>query len=662
MSAEATIALGRFELDMDRRVLTDDGDIVHIGSRAFDILAALASADGRLVTKDELMQVVWPDTVVEENNIQVHLSAVRKALGRDRDLIITIPGRGYQLVQRRREAAVADAPCTPASAMRGLPMQKIRLIGRDDDVKQAREMLDRTRVLTLTGAGGIGKTSLGIEVARGYAATGAADVCFVELAASTDRATVLAALAESCGVSSAGSGGDAARIASALAGPRRLLVLDNAEQVIADVAAIVETLIATNDALRVLVTSREPLRIVPEAVFQVDPLDVPAADADDADILAHSAVRLFFSRANALRRTLGTRSAEIRVAGEICRRLDGIPLAIELAAARAATLGLDGVYRRLDDRLALLCGGHRTALPRHQTLRATFDWSFALLDRHARAVFRRLAMFGGLFTFDAMCAVVCDADLTIGGVIAAIDELVAKSLVAVEFDGPVAKYRLPESTRAYALEKLMAEGERQQIAARYARYLTACFDAGAAGSVRARIDDASALRQTLDDARSAFDWAFSPDGNPRLGIELAASLVGALLDGGTIDECGKRDDALAHCRSSGEAPFLPEVRRALGAVAYARAQARDGPDGVDASRFDAAHACFGEANDLARAQGAATRTLRATIAQARLLLADGRAHEAADTLRALAAHFDPALRARDVRRLFDLVATLPADP
>ncbi|KVD82509.1 hypothetical protein WS62_22970 [Burkholderia sp. ABCPW 14] len=658
MSAEATIALGRFELDMDRRVLTDDGDIVHIGSRAFDILAALASADGRLVTKDELMQAVWPDTVVEENNIQVHLSAVRKALGRDRDLIITIPGRGYQLVQRRREAAVAAVPRTPALATRGLPTQKIRLIGRDDDVKQAREMLDRTRVLTLTGAGGIGKTSLGIEVARGYAASGAADVCFVELAASADEATVLAALAEACGVSSAGSGVDAAGIASALAGPRRLLVLDNAEQVIADVAAIVETLIATNDALRVLVTSREPLRIVPEAVFRVDPLDVPAANADDAGILARSAVRLFFSRANALQRTPGMQSAEIRIAGEICRRLDGIPLAIELAAARAATLGLEGVYRRLDDRLALLGGGHRTALPRHQTLRATFDWSFALLDRPARAVFRRLAMFGGLFTFDAMCAVVCDAELTIGGVIAAIDELVAKSLVAVEFDGPVAKYRLSESTRAYALEKLMAEGERHQVAARHARYLTACFDAGAAG--RARIEDASALRQTLDDACGAFDWAFSPGGNPGLGIELATSLVGALLDGGMIDECGKRD-ALAHCSGSGEALFLPEMWRALGVAAYAQAQARDGPDGVDAGRFDAAHACFREAIDLARAQGAATRTLRATIAQARLLLADGRAHEAADTLHALAAHFDPASRARDARQPFELVATLPAD-
>ncbi|WP_010112176.1 transcriptional regulator, partial [Burkholderia oklahomensis] len=329
------------------------------------------------------------------------------------------------------------------------------------------------------------------------------------------------------------------RIAGALAGPRRLLVLDNAEQVIAAVADV-ETLIAANDALRVLVTSREPLRIAPEAVFRVDPLDVPAANADDADTLARSAVRLFFSRANALQRTPGVQSAEIRVAGEICRRLDGIPLAIELAAARAATLGLEGVYRRLDDRLAMLGGGHRTALPRHQTLRATFDWSFALLDRRARAVFRRLAMFGGLFTFDAMCAVACDADLTIGGVIAAIDELVAKSLVTVEFDGPVAKYRLPESTRAYALEKLIAEGERHQIAARHARYLTACFDAAPAGSARARFDDASALRQTLDDARSAFDWAFSDDGNPRVGIELAASLVGALLDGGMIDECGKR--------------------------------------------------------------------------------------------------------------------------
>jgi predicted ATPase len=198
------------------------------------------------------------------------------------------------------------------------------------------------------------------------------------------------------------------------------------------------------------------------------------------------------------------------------------------------------VYRRLDDRMAILAGGYRTALPRHQTLRETFDWSFALLDASTQSLFRRLAVFGGNFTFEAMCAVVCDAELTRGSVICGISELVAKSLVNVEFDGPVAKYRLSESTRAYALEKLQAEGEKQEITSRSARYLSSCFQARSSETIRRGADNSSDLRQTLDDARSAFDWAFSPDGDPLLGVELASNLVGALLDCGMIEECCTR--------------------------------------------------------------------------------------------------------------------------
>ncbi|HEX4351793.1 MAG TPA: hypothetical protein VHZ95_02745, partial [Polyangiales bacterium] len=199
-----------------------------------------------------------------------------------------------------------------------------------------------------------------------------------------------------------------------------------------------------------------------------------------------------------------------------------------------------GVYRRLDDRMAILAGGYRTALPRHQTLRATFDWSFAMLDADSQRLFRRLATFGGLFTFEAMCAVSCDAELTVGHAISNISELVAKSLVNVEFDGPVAKYRLLESTRAYASEKLQAEGEKQKIASRHARYLSTCFLTRSGEQGRSESDHSPDLQQTLDDARSAFDWAFSVDGDLRLGVELASNLVGALLESGMIEECCAR--------------------------------------------------------------------------------------------------------------------------
>ncbi|MDE1182341.1 winged helix-turn-helix domain-containing protein [Paraburkholderia sp.] len=537
------IKIGHFEIDLALRVLRKDGEPVHVGSRAFDILVVLASADGRLVRKDELMDAVWPDTIVEENNLQVHLSTLRKVLGADRDCILTVPGRGYRLVQRRSDDAPATIVRTRVVAR--LPAQRTGVIGRDAAVAQVHATLDTTRVLTLTGAGGIGKTTLAIAVAHRLAAEQPDSVCFVELAALKHEDAILAAIADSCGGLDPDVVPRIDAIVALLAGQPRLLLLDNAEHVIGYVAALVERLIASHDALRVLVTSREPLRISPEVVFRVEPLDVPSRDATEHEILEQSSVHLFMSRAQALQGKVWTDRTEIARVGEICRRLDGIPLAIELAAARVVAFGVEGVYRRLDDRMAILAGGYRTALPRHQTLRATFDWSFALLDPDAKSLFRRLAMFGGVFSLEAMCAVACDDALTIGAVIDGIGELAAKSMVSVELDGPVAKYRLTESTRAYALEQLHAEGESQEIAARNARYLASRFRQGAcasssSSSALARFEGGSDLQQTLDDARSAFDWAFSDEGDLRLGVELASTLVGALLECCLIEECGRR--------------------------------------------------------------------------------------------------------------------------
>jgi predicted ATPase/DNA-binding winged helix-turn-helix (wHTH) protein len=520
------------------RTLWQDGEVLHLGSRAFEILAVIASAGGRLVTKDELMNAVWPETIVEENNIQVHLSALRKILGPDRDLILTVPGRGYQLTQRQKQSLPGQSG-SHAPTGRPLPLPKTRLVGRDAAVKQIRAMLEQTHVLTLVGAGGIGKTSLAIETARRAVADFPDSVCLVELTALNSHEAVLAAIVKGCGLPVEGAPLSIARIASALAG-KRLLLLDNAEHVVGHVAQIVESLIAANALLRVLVTSREPLRIMPEAVFRVDPLDVPPPHATDAEILQRSAVKLFLMRANSLQGQVGADSLAIQLVGEICRRLDGIPLALELAAARAVALGVEGVYRRLDDPMALLGGGYRTALPRHQTLRATFDWSFSFLKANTQLLFRRLAVFSGDFTFEAMCAVVCDAQLTVGSAISGISELVAKSLINIEFDGAVARYRLYESTRAYALEKLQAEGETHEITSRRALYLSCGSETRPSETLCRGADQLPDLRQTLDDARSAFDWVFSRDGDPRLGVELASNPVGAMLDCGMIAECCTR--------------------------------------------------------------------------------------------------------------------------
>ncbi|WP_443798014.1 ATP-binding protein, partial [Burkholderia cepacia] len=317
--------------------------------------------------------------------------------------------------------------------------------------------------------GGIGKTSLAGRVAHELRERSGERVLFVALASAATRDDVLLAIAAELGLETVGVPG-IAPIAGAFAASPALLVLDNAEHVVDLVADLVDTLTSRAPSLRVLATSREPLHISAEAVFRVSPLAVPDSDAPLDEIVRHSAVELFLARIRAATPDCAVDAAGIRLIGDICRRLDGLPLAIELAAARVATLGLEAVAARLDDRLNLLTGGLRSALPRHQTLRATFDWSYVLLDAAARALFRRMACFIGPFTFDAAREVAMDPGMSAAETIAVLGELVAKSLVTVEFHGAHARYRLTESTRAYALEKLRNEGEFDLVAERHACY------------------------------------------------------------------------------------------------------------------------------------------------------------------------------------------------
>ncbi|HXZ08016.1 MAG TPA: transcriptional regulator, partial [Paraburkholderia sp.] len=428
----------------------------------------------------------------------------------------------------------------PRDAVRDLPIQ-MDLIGRESAVDEIAAMLADTPVVTLVGAGGIGKTSLAIRVARELGHRFAGGVRYVELAPLSEPGTVLVAVAEACGVHCASGGISAPEIADTLARSQCLIVFDNAEHVVDVVARLVDVLLPHCPPLNVLVTSREPLRVAGESIYRVRPLEVAADDAPLEHLLSSSAVQLFLRRTRALACDLGTDDRSVRLIGDICRRLDGIPLVIELAASRAVALGVAGVYAHLDDRLQLLAGGHRNALPRHQTLRATFDWSYALLDAMSRRVFRRLGVFAGVFSFEAICAVAVDDDMTVAGVITSISGLTEKSLLNVEYEDGVARYRLPESTRAYALDKLRDEGELQSAAERHAQFLQRRFDRGLIGGHRFHERAAqSELKQALDDARGAFDWAFSAEGNPRLGIALAGTLVGPLLESALLDECRTR--------------------------------------------------------------------------------------------------------------------------
>ncbi len=487
----AMIQIGALSVDFEQRDIRRHGASLRIGARALDILEVLHRANGSVVSKDDIMDAVWPGLIVEENRLQVHVATLRKALGASRDLIKTVPGRGYLLIANPPVAhAVAPRPADAAPDAEAA--HPTPFVGRRAEIEQIVDMIDRVPVVTLVGAGGIGKTSLADRVAHVLRSRAGERVLFVELARAATHDDVLLAIAAELGLETDRVPA-VGRIGDALAVSRCLLVLDNAEHVVDLVADLVESLTARAAPLRVLVTSREPLHISIEAVFRVSPLAVPDGAATADEIVRHAAVELFLARIRAATPDCVVDAAGIRLVGDICRRLDGLPLAIELAAARVATLGLEIVASRLDDRLNLLTGGLRSALPRHQTLRATFDWSYVLLDPAARALFRRMACFVGPFTFDAAREVAMDPDMSPADMTAVLGELVAKSLVTVEFNGAQARYRLTESTRAYALEKLHNEGEFERIAERHARHEHAQAEARASAHAQAtRVADTPA--------------------------------------------------------------------------------------------------------------------------------------------------------------------------
>lgn len=465
------IQVGECELDLGLRALRRGGKTVDLGSRAFDVLATIALAAGRIVSKDELMEAVWPDTIVEENNIHVQLSAIRKALGADRALILTVPGRGYQL------AAAPDTRIMPMPRHDAGPTHEPNelrageaLLGRDTAIADIRSMMSSARVVTLVGAGGIGKTRIAREIAHRLAAEQALDVRVVELATHATREAVVLAFADVCDVQFNGNEPDARIVANALAGLPGLLVIDNAEHVVEHAAEIVDLTSRANPRVTILATSRLRLRVSLEVVYRVGPLALPdAGDGRDA-VLRSPAIGLFLRRllSNGVDAELS--DDRLRMVEEICRRLAGIPLALELAAGRASILGLEGIREGLDEPLLYLAGGYRTAQPRHQSLRAAFDWSFAMLDAAEQTVFRRLSVFIRAFTVQAASQIARDATLSNEAVMDCIGELVDKSLIEIQFEGADVKYHLLAPARAYGLEKLLAAGEICTIFERHALF------------------------------------------------------------------------------------------------------------------------------------------------------------------------------------------------
>jgi predicted ATPase len=510
-----------------------------LAPKAFAVLRYLVEHPGRLVTQDELFEALWPKTYVQPEVLKSHIAAIRAVLGDDARkpiFIETLSRRGYRFM-----APVTEGASAGPSRITNLPEAVSELIGREAELRAVTALATEHRLVSLVGAGGIGKTRLGLEAARHLLPRFSDGVFVAELGPLSSPELVPATVASALGLTLVAGTVSREGVAGAVGTKKLLLVIDNCEHVIEAAAAMAETLLRATPGASLVATSREPLRVSGEYVYRVPPLDLPAEDNQDMeDVLRYGAVRLFVSRAHAAEPRYVAEGPVAAATVAICRHLDGIPLAIELAATRIVGFGVDGVAARLDDRFRLLTGGRRT-LPRHQTMRATLDWSYELLSESERVVLRRLGVFVGAFTLDAASAVAASVDIPASEVTDAVADLVGKSLLSTDVGGASLHYRLLETTRAYAREKLIESAEFDHFARRHAEYYRDLFQhADAELETRPTAEWLSVYRPHIDDLRAALDWAFSRSGDVGVGVALTAATVPLWTQLSLLTECRAR--------------------------------------------------------------------------------------------------------------------------
>ena len=458
------VSFGRFTLFPSRRLLTENGEPVRIGSRALDLLIALVGRPGELHTKRELMATVWPHIVVGESNLKVHILGLRRVLAdghAGNRYISTVPGRGYCFVMpvvRSAGPAVVNDPAATRSINVSPP--RTRLIGRDEEVSRVSMQLGQHRFVTLVGPGGIGKSAVAIATAGASTGNYEHGVYFTDLSALSDPQTLPTEVGSAIRDSIPGDN-PSAGLLSFLRDKRMLLVFDSCEHIVEAVAALVSRVLCAAPDVHILATSREPLGIEGERIYHLRPLEIPGElpvlGCNEA--LNVPAVRLFAERAAEALGDFRLRDVNTSAVVEICRKLEGIPLAIEIAAANIDAFGPQGILARLNHPLGLPAARRRMAPPRHRTLRATLDWSYGLLTESEKKTLRRLAALTGSFTMNEAVAAAgghsdSDCDATDQVV-----SLIAKSLVAADTDGSETRLRLLATTRAYALERCEENGE-----------------------------------------------------------------------------------------------------------------------------------------------------------------------------------------------------------
>jgi non-specific serine/threonine protein kinase len=507
------------EVRFAERQLLIDGAPAPVGARAFDLLVALIERRERMVSKKELMDLAWPGLVIEENNLHVQVAALRKLLGRR--AITTVPGLGYRFTL----SAEADQEPASASASSGSTPSKplTAFVGREAELEALARLLGSSRLLSLAGIGGAGKTRLAIELGLRVADRYADGVRFVDLAPVSSPDRVGTEVARATGVMEEPNRPIEDTLLGQIAGRRMLLILDNCEHVLDACATLAVRMLKESAHLQLVVTSREALGVDGEQIIAVRPLSLPALGSTIEVALTAEAVQLFIGRAQLVMPEFAVTDQNVESVVEICRRLDGIPLAIELAAARLRVLSVGEIRDRLSDRFRLLTAGRRTT-SRHQTLQATLQWSYEQLAPEEQSLLRRVSVFAGGWTLDAATAVAGQGASEID-LVHRLGRLVDKSLIVVEqhVDHPT-RYSMLETVREYAHELLHESGEAVALHdAHLAYFLDFASEAGAQiathfAATLTRID------QDLANLMAAHAWCDQLHVPAERGLDLVAKL------------------------------------------------------------------------------------------------------------------------------------------
>jgi predicted ATPase/DNA-binding winged helix-turn-helix (wHTH) protein len=543
-SAHHAVLFGPFRLLVRERALFDDDKPVRLGSRAMEVLVALVERAGELVTKRDLIRIVWPDTVVVEANLAVHIAGLRRALGEGQTAnryIINVPGRGYRFVAPvtviDSEALRDRIGVTATFRQHNLPPHSTRLIGREQIVEELQRRCLAERLVTIAGPGGIGKTAVALAAADRMLPHFKHGVWLIDLSRTMEPRLVPLAAASALQLEIR-SDNPLLGLAGVLRDKDMLLVLDNCEHVVEEAAAMANGLLRGVRGIRILATSREALRTEGEVVYRLPELASPPASLPRicaATALSFPAVQLFVERVASIVSDFELRDEDAAHASRICRELDGIPLAIEFAAARADTFSIAGIAAALDDRMRLLAGGNqRPAEARHRTIRSTLDWSYQLLTETERRVLRSVAIFSAGFDLNSASAVMSDDGLDAIDVADAIASLAMKSLLVADIGNSEVRFRLLQTTRIFALAKLSETSAGAPLRRRHAIYYRDLLE-----RLRAGIGTLGAepLALEIDNIRDALAWAHGPEGERSLAISLTAASAFAWFELALLEEC-----------------------------------------------------------------------------------------------------------------------------